>query len=191
MNKPILLDIPASFESERLIIRSPKTGDGTIVNQAIIESFELLKEWMPWAKEEPSLEDSEEVCRQAEAKYLLREDLMMLLIEKDSGELVGCSGVHRMDWEVGRFEIGYWARLSKAGNGFITESTRRITKLCFEELLANRVEIFADERNEKSWRIPEKLGYKFEGVRRNDSRAKNGELRNTRCYSATSLSELS
>ena len=30
-------------------------------------------------------------------------------------------GLHRIDWAVPKFEIGYWARTSHAGRGYITE----------------------------------------------------------------------
>ncbi|HLR62964.1 MAG TPA: hypothetical protein VK097_11090 [Lentibacillus sp.] len=38
---PILLDIPEQFETERLLLRAPQSGDGVMVNKAIRESFEL------------------------------------------------------------------------------------------------------------------------------------------------------
>lgn len=37
VQKPILLDLPESFETERLIIRAPKVGDGQALNEAIEE----------------------------------------------------------------------------------------------------------------------------------------------------------
>jgi hypothetical protein len=42
--KPILLDFPDHFESKRLIIRSPRAGDGVAMHQAKLESItELLR----------------------------------------------------------------------------------------------------------------------------------------------------
>ncbi|CDN43365.1 GNAT family N-acetyltransferase [Paenibacillus sp. P22] len=46
----ILLSIPESFESERLLIRAPLRDDGAAVNEAVKESSEELRPWMPWAK---------------------------------------------------------------------------------------------------------------------------------------------
>jgi hypothetical protein len=37
------------------------------VNEAIIESFSVLNKFMPWAKQIPSVEESEEFARQAAA----------------------------------------------------------------------------------------------------------------------------
>ena len=60
--KPILLDLPTQITTPRLLLRPPKIGDGVIVNEAVSESFENLREYMPWAKEKPSVEDSEITC---------------------------------------------------------------------------------------------------------------------------------
>jgi len=65
MTNPILLDIPESFETERLLIRVPRPGDGLAFNAAILESFDDLQPWMPWAKERPSIEKTEENSRKA------------------------------------------------------------------------------------------------------------------------------
>jgi hypothetical protein len=54
---PILLPIPESFESNRLIIRAPLWEDGKMVNEAIKESINELQPWMPWAQQIPTLEE--------------------------------------------------------------------------------------------------------------------------------------
>ena len=43
----LLLDLPESYESERLTIRAPRPGDGTEMNAAIRETFDDLKRWLP------------------------------------------------------------------------------------------------------------------------------------------------
>lgn len=116
---PILREIPMPIETPRLMIRNPMPGDGARVNAAILESMEALTPWMPWAQTAPSLEDSEIHARRSYAKWILREDLAMLIFEKATGEFVGGSGLHRIKWEVPAFEIGYWCRTKFSGRGFI------------------------------------------------------------------------
>jgi RimJ/RimL family protein N-acetyltransferase len=189
-NKPILRDFPESFESQRLIIRAPKAGDGTTVNEAVIESFSELNPWMPWAKTEPSVEETEFFCRTAATNYLSREDLQLHLFSKETNEFVGSSGLHRIDWTVPKFEIGYWCRTKFAGQGYIKEAVHRITTFAFEILGANRLEIKADDNNVRSWSIPEKLGFLHEATLRHDALDMQGNLRNTRVYSMVSINEL-
>ncbi len=178
------------FESERLFIRAPQQGDGARVNEAILESFEELNRWMPWAKEKPTPADSEEQCRISQAKFIAREDLQLLIFHKSSGDFIGASGLHRFDWSVPRFEIGYWCRTKRTGSGFISEAVARIARFAFEELRAKRVEIYCDSKNTRSLSVPERLGFHLDGVLRNHCRDPHGDLRDTRVYSIISLADL-
>lgn len=180
---PILRDLPEQFETERLILRAPRAGDGQIMFEAIVESLDALKPWMDWAHQIITPEAEEQVARRGYAHFLERTDLPLLLFHKQTGDFVGGSGLHRFDWNVPRFEIGYWVRTCYQGHGYITESTWGVTRFAFETLGAERVEIRMDDRNERSWRVAERLHFTFEGVLRHDARGVSGELRNTRVYS--------
>lgn len=168
--RPILLDIPDSFESARLILRAPRPGDGAALNAGVVESLEELRLWMPWAASAPTVADSEAVVRGAAAKWLKREDFMLLLWRKDTGELVGGSGMHRIDWEVPAVEIGYWVRTSLAGQGYISEAVNAITHFAFETVGAHRVEIRCDERNLRSAAVARRAGFDLEGILRHEAR---------------------
>jgi RimJ/RimL family protein N-acetyltransferase len=190
MDEPILLDVPEQIDTERLLIRPPRLGDGAAVNGAVRESFNELQPWMPWAEEIPSVEQSEIFARESAARFARREDLPMLLFERSSGELLGASGLHRIDWSVPAFEVGYWCRTSRTGRGYISEAVRGICKMAFTSLSARRFEARMDDTNERSWRIAERLGFTLEGILRQDTRAPSGELRDTRVYSIIALDEL-
>lgn len=179
---PILRDFPDEFLSARLLIRSPRPGDGTMLYEAVIESLEHLKPWMPWAHNPVTLEAEEAVVRRMHANFLAREDLTLFLLERNTGRFIGGSGLHRIDWNVPRFEIGYWVRASEQGKGFITEAVAAISDFVFEKLFAERVEIHMDTHNERSWRVAERLHFQLEGIHRRDARDMNGALRDTRVY---------
>ncbi len=183
MINPILLDFPDAFETERLLIRSPRAGDGPEFNAAVIESLADLRPWMPWAQTAPTLEESEQTVRRARARFLERADLMLGLFLKGTNTVVGSSGLHRIDWDVPRFEIGYWRRTGFEGQGYISEAVRGITRFAFETLGANRVEIHMDSRNLRSRAVAERTGYVLEGELRQHSVAVDGSLRNTLIFS--------
>lgn len=177
-------NISEQIESERLIIRCPRPQeDAAMLNAAILSSVEELKPWMPFAHNLLNLEEQvqrlEKVCQ----AYLERRDFTMLLFSKETGEMVGSSGVHRFDWEVGKFEIGYWAVTAHTGKGFITEAVERITQFCIEELHANRVEIRCNADNVKSAAVAQRLGFTLEGILRNEAREIDGELSHTMVFS--------
>lgn len=182
---PVNKDFPHSFETERLTIRCPMPGDGPELNAALLETWENLRQWMPWAGgDKPTIDESEANIRGAYAKFLIREDLRLSLFLKGTDILVGGSGLHRMDWSVPKFEIGYWVRKRFEGKGYITEAVAGITEFAIRELGAKRIEIRCDTLNERSAAVPRRLGFELEGTLRNDDRHHiSGKLRDTMIFS--------
>ncbi|UFJ41076.1 GNAT family N-acetyltransferase [Brevibacillus humidisoli] len=88
---------------------------------------------MPWAETILTIEASESNIRQARLQCLERTDLRLLLILKKTGQIVGSSGLHRIDWHSRKFEIGYWVRTSCAKQGYVTEAVRAITHFAIQE----------------------------------------------------------
>ncbi|MEZ4670831.1 MAG: GNAT family protein [Anaerolineae bacterium] len=183
IDNPILFDFPDHFESERLIIRAPRPGDGRVINEAVLESLDHLRPWMPWAQHAPTVDDNEERVRQGAARWLLREDLWLLLFRKSDGLFVGASGLHRIDWSVPSFETGYWVRKTLEGHGYITESTTAIAAFAFTALNAERVEIRCDSRNQRSAAVARRAGFTLEATFRHDTWATDDILRDTLVFS--------
>src|SRR4051812_31427909 len=115
IEKPILLDLPEQFETNRLILCAPKVGDGRMINEAIKESHTELKPWLHWADPLPTVEQSEELNRLSVAQYLRREVFRLNVHQKSDGRFVGVTSLHHIDWSVPKFEIGYWLCTSLAG----------------------------------------------------------------------------
>jgi RimJ/RimL family protein N-acetyltransferase len=180
---PILRDVPEAFESPRLLIRAPRPGDGAELNAAVLETFDPLHVWMEWAKERPSVEESEVYVREAAASYARRTEFALLLFLKGTETLVGASGLGVKNWEVPAFEIGYWCRRRFEGQGYISEAVRAITTFSFETLEARRVEIRCDAHNERSRRVAERAGFHLEGELRNLALDNAGVPRNVLVFS--------
>lgn len=180
---PIMLSVPESFESERLLLRAPLWGDGEDVNAAVIESIEELRPWMPWAQNIPAVEETEKNMRRARIQFLERTDLRLHLFHKETGQLIGCSGLHRIDWKSRKFEIGYWVRTSCSKQGYITEAVDAITNFAIQELQANRIEIRCDSRNIRSARVAERSGFALDGILRKDTCEADGSLSDTMVFS--------
>lgn len=182
-NQTTVPNFPDCFETERLIIRAPKVEDALDVWTSIQNSREMLKEWMPFAHEMSPLEATEENIRQAVADFITRKDLRLLLYLKETGEFVGSSGLHRINWSVPKFEIGYWIDQSKEGKGYMTEAVNAIEAFAFERLGARRVEIRCDEENIKSRLVAERTGFELEGILKQNELSIDGKsLRNTCIY---------
>lgn len=183
---PVLIEVPERIVTERLVLAAPRAGLGQALNAAVCESLEDLKPWMPWAQTAPSIEESEAVIRRMLVDFIARKALSYQVYRKIEagrcGQLLGCIGMHRFDWAVRSFEIGYWIRSSAMGHGLMSESVQALACMAFQDLQARRVEIRMDDTNLRSRAVAERCGFEFEGVLRRDSLDTAGEPRDTRVY---------
>jgi len=139
---------------------------------------------MPWASDEPqTLEQKVQLLRNFRSLFDRGENFVYGLFSRDESEVVGGSGLHGREGE-GAFEIGYWIRSSRAGQGLATEVSAALTRVGFEVCGADRIEIHTEPANERSMKIPLKLGYKEEArLRRRLYAAPGGEPRDAVIFS--------
>ena len=185
MPNPLLIDIPESLVTERLLLRPPRRGDGPVLHEAIVESLPALRQFLaslPWVAEEQTHQSAELFCRNSAANVAARKDLPYLLFQRDTGRLLGACGLHRTQWEVPKTEIGYWLRTSEAGRGYASEAVHALVDAARTCIGAVRIEIITDEHNLASRKVAERCGFQLEGVLRNERRDPQGVLRNTCVY---------
>ena len=166
-----LIHVPVEIETERLVLHAPRAGCGQALSEAISASLPELQPWLPWVRQGVSPLDAEAEAIRAQARFITREDLRYHVILKETNTLIGGTGLHRIDWTVPKFEIGYWIDSRHTGNGYAVESARALTEFAFGQLKARRVEIRCDSLNGRSTAIPPKLGYELEATLRNFQRA--------------------
>ncbi len=181
---------PEQVEAERLLLRRPLTEDVPALNAAIVSSHPELTMWMDWAVEPQTTQETADFVRRSETSWRDETALNLLIVERESGEIVGATGYPRLDWAVPKFEIGYWVRSDRVGNGYAGESTWALAHHAFTVLKANRVELRMDDRNRQSWRVAQRLHFRLEATITNDVRVTDGSLRDTRIYGATRLEDL-
>lgn len=183
---PVLIDVPERLDGERTLLLAPRAGLGAEMAVVITQSLSHLRPWMPWAQDAPTAESSELVVRRMQADFITRRDLCFQIYARRAdgspGRLLGGTGLHRIDWAVRRFEIGYWIRPEAAGQGHVGEAVRLLTALAFDVLGARRVEIRCDPRNVKSRAVAERCGFELEGVLRNNVLGVDGHARDTCVY---------
>jgi RimJ/RimL family protein N-acetyltransferase len=183
---PLLIDVPEHIGTARFVLRCPRAGDGVALHAMQAETLDELRPWMPWAQQPPTPEECEAYCRRAQARFILREDMVWFVFERaqggGEGALVASVGLHRIDWAVRRFEVGYWRRRGLGGRGIVTEAVQALTRLAFDRLDARRLEIRMDDGNAASWKLAERCGFTHEALLRGDSLTPQGEPRSTRIY---------
>lgn len=187
---PLLIEVPERLDGQRTTLLMPSAGAGAEMAVVITQSLPHLRPWMIWAQEAPTAESSELVVRRMHADFIARRDLCFHLYARRAdgspGRLLGGSGLHRIDWAVRKFEIGYWIRPDAAGQGHVGEAVRLLTALAFDRLGARRVEIRCDSDNLKSRSVAERCGFELEGVLRRDALGVDGQPRDTAVYARLS-----
>ena len=169
--------------TERVVVRCWEPNDAPLLKEAVDSSLVELRTWLPWALNEPqTVEEKVQLLRRFRAQFDLGEDFVYGLFSRDESEVVGGSGFHRRVGE-GAFEIGYWIRSSRAGQGLATEATAALTRIGFEVCEVDRIEIHCEPENERSLRIPRKLGYAEEARLRRRLYPAGGEPRDVVVFS--------
>jgi ribosomal-protein-serine acetyltransferase len=176
---PILRDLPMPIITPRLCLKPREIGEGPIINRAICSSIEHLKPWMPFAQKVPTQEESEEHCRRSLANFILREDITLSIYSRDRKLFLGSTGLHRANWSVPSFHIGYWICKEFEGKGYVAEATNALTQYAFQCLKARRVEIRCDSENIRSLGVMKRLGFSQEGTLKNEDVQESGALRHT------------
>lgn len=184
MKKLILHDLPMPIKTPRLVIKPPEPGMGELFHAAKVETLDLLKEWMAWAHEPISLEKDEMTMRQQAAKFMTREDMMLIMFDH-SGRMIGTTGFHDMYNPILPVrQIGYWCRASETGKGYVTEAVNALTRYGFDELGLKKICIKIDEENTRSYAVAERLGYELEyAAKWGTTKPDTDEMRISRVYS--------
>ncbi|MBD2021437.1 GNAT family N-acetyltransferase [Leptolyngbya sp. FACHB-36] len=130
---------------------------------ALVEqNRDYLREWLPWVDGTRSADDSEQFIQHSLQQFADGNGFSAGIWYRS--ELAGCIGFH--DPDRAKVELGYWLAEPFQGKGIMTRACHRVVTYAFSELMLNRVQIFAAATNHKSRAVPERLGFKQEGMLR-------------------------
>jgi RimJ/RimL family protein N-acetyltransferase len=147
------------IETERVVLRCWEPDDAPLMKEAVDASLEHLRPWMPWARYEPqTLDEKVELARTFRGEFDLGTNFIYGVFEPDESRALGGSGLHPRGGD-GSLEIGYWIRADAIGQGLATEVAAVLTRVGFEKLELDRVDVQVDPENERSLNVPRKLGF--------------------------------
>jgi RimJ/RimL family protein N-acetyltransferase len=155
-----MLTSPVELRTPRLLLRSLRESDFdslvTLANDYDIAAMTLR---LPHPYTRGDAEQFLEACSDS-----VRSGHAVFAIEFD-GQFAGCIGLHpNLDHR--RAELGYWIGKPFWGKGIATEAAREVVRWGFEEQRFNRIYAGCFSGNAASMRVLEKLGFKFEGISR-------------------------
>jgi ribosomal-protein-serine acetyltransferase len=126
-----------------------------------------LRPWMPWVDATVSPDDTLAFLRFARNEYAAGKQFHGNL--RYRGAVVGGMGL-RFDRPHDACELGYWIDGAAEGKGVVTRAARALTAAAFDEWRLHRVCIRAGVENVRSRAVPERLGFTFEGVLRENEK---------------------
>lgn len=149
---------------ENISLRPIEVRDSERIFQLTDRHRNYLREWLPWVDATKTVRDTKMAIKSMKKSHDERKGLTFVILYQ--GEIVGVTGFNSFDWLNKITYIGYWLSADYQGKGIMTKVVRALCNYAFIDLRLNRVEICAAVDNKKSRAIPERLGFKLEGIRR-------------------------
>ena len=153
--------------SEVRDLRRLEQSDADELYRLIEANRSYLARWLPWA-EGLTLEGSIEFIRTIRRQEASNDGFQAALVSE--GRIVGMVGFHSVNWAHSSTTIGYWLDEGHQGRGLMTRAVRTLVDHAFGVWDLHRVEIHAAVDNHRSRAIPERLGFREEGIRREAER---------------------
>lgn len=149
---------------DEIEIRMFEESEAETVFALVDRNREYLRQWLIWVDRSDSPEVTRQFIRDSKLHYENKESLSAGIWL--NGELVGATGVVGYEWHNRMLEIGYWLSADHQGKGIMTRAVTALIDDAFDNLGMNRVEIHCATGNLPSRAIPERLGFKRDGVMR-------------------------
>ena len=176
---------PNKIITDRLVIRCYESNDAELVLEAITNSLENLKQWMPWANNEPSsLKSKKELLAKFKLDFVQNIDYNFGLFNWHEDVLIGSAGLHTRIGPKSR-ENGYWINSKYLNQGYATECVRALIKVGFKYQGIENIQIRCDPNNVVSQRIPKKLGFDLIDVLERNTTTPGDDLRDTMIWNMT------
>lgn len=145
-----------------LKLRTLREDDAEALFELVDANRKHLREWLPWLDANTEVEDSRAFIRSVLKQESDNLGPTYAIIFRES--LVGVVGYHPIQWNNKSVEIGYWLSHDLTRQGIMTRCCRALVDYAFDVIGLNRVTIPAAVDNSRSRAIPERLGFKKEGV---------------------------
>lgn len=123
-----------------------------------------LRQWMPWLDWNTSEADSRGFIQRSLERFSAGNGFDAGIWFE--GALAGTIGLHYINHNSRKTEIGYWLGQEFTGRGIMTKTCAAMIEHCFEDLKLHRIELACATENLKSCAIPERLGFTLEGIAR-------------------------
>ncbi len=122
-----------------------------------------LRRWLSWAAAQ-TFEDTLGFIHRCEEQVAANDGFQAAIVI--DGAIAGTIGYVGVNWQHRSTNLGYWLGEQHQGKGMMTQAVRALVDHALLVWDLNRVEIRVAAENRRSRAIPERLGFRQEGVLR-------------------------
>ena len=87
-------------------------------------------------------------------------------MKKEDSKILGTIYLNMHDEKAKIAGIDYWIREDEWSKGYVTEASKCVLDFAFQKLGLNRIESCGAKDNPGTWKVMEKIGLKYEGIRK-------------------------
>ena len=155
----MIIQINTEIELKQLEASDAKAIFKTINNQR-----NYLGRWLPFVEYTHEISDTE--------KYVdsiinaPKDQFEYVFTIQKHNKFIGLIGFKDTDKQNKKTEIGYWLSEKYQKQGIMTQSVEKLCRFAFKKYEINRIQIKCAVGNIPSKKIPQRLGFKFEGIER-------------------------
>jgi len=154
------MDGNIQITSERLMLRPIQLGDSALI--FAYRSDSAANQYQGWIPKTVDDVDDFITNRTAPEINLSGTWFQLVIIKKDTDELIGDIGVHFLNSDGCQVELGITLNENHQGKGFATEALKGVINFLFDDLNKHRITASIDPRNLKSIQLFERLGFRKE-----------------------------
>ncbi len=149
---------------EGLILKVLRQESAAAIFKTIDINRRQLRKWLPFIDDTWKVEDTELFIKSILGSSGPKRDIAYEIWNDD--DFAGLIAFKDIDRWNKRAELGYWLDPRFEGQGIMTKCCKSMIDCAFNKMGMKRVQIKTGIGNARSGKIPEKLGFKFEGIER-------------------------
>ncbi len=149
---------------KNIVLKQLELSDAPDIFNTIDTQREHLGPWLPFVETTKQLSDTAAFVESVVNSP--KDRLEYTFTIRVNGRMAGLIGLKDINRANRKTEIGYWLSREFTDRGIMTRSVRTLCDFAFRELDMNRIQIKCALANIHSRNIPQRLGFKLEGIER-------------------------
>ncbi|MGD1043863.1 MAG: GNAT family protein [Bacteroidota bacterium] len=148
------------LHTKRLLLRSIKLDDAEAIFK--YRSDSIINQYQGWIPN--VIDDVYDFIKNRVSPTidLVNTWYQLVIVKKETNELIGDIGIHFLDSDKKQVEVGCTLDKHQQGKGYATEALKELMNYLFSELNKRRIVTSIDPRNIKSVGLVERLGFRKE-----------------------------